>query len=286
MSFEDFQKVLPLTARIGRAGGLEIGNVETAALAREYGTPLFVLDLADVRERAGRYRDSFGGANVFYAAKAFLTKSFASILADEDIGIDCVAGGEVFTALAGGFPASRIAVHGNNKSRAELVACLQAGVGRIVVDSFAELELLRELTKEMETVVRVLLRVTPGVDVGGHTHTYLATGAEDSKFGFPIGEIAMRAADMVARTEELELVGLHSHIGSQVFDLERDARWSRSSRRCAARRRSRCPSSTSAGAWASRTCRPTSRRGSRISRRCCTTPWGPRRSVCLHPSRR
>jgi diaminopimelate decarboxylase len=220
VSFEDFRKVLPLTAKIGRGGGLEIGGIEAAELVREFGTPLFVLDLADVRERIGRYRESFGGGNVFYAAKAFLTKSFASVVAAEDIGIDCVAGGEVFTALAGGFPAERIAVHGNNKSRAELTACLEAGVGRIIVDSFSELELLRELTREMETVVRVLLRVTPGVDVGHHTHSYLTTGAEDSKFGFPIGEIAMRAADMVARTEELELVGLHSHIGSQIFDLE------------------------------------------------------------------
>ena len=218
MSWEDFQRVLPQTAAIGRAGGLEIGGCHTADLAREFGTPLFVLDLVDVRDRVGRYRDAFGGPNVFYASKAFLTKSFAPILADGGIGIDCVAGGELYTALAGGFPAERITVHGNNKSRAELVEVLEAGVGRIVVDSMPELDLLRSVTAELGKVVRVLLRITPGVDA--HTHSYLQTGGEDSKFGFTIGETAMAAIDAAARCEGIEVVGLHSHIGSQVFDLE------------------------------------------------------------------
>ena len=197
---------------------MEIGGRDAIELTHEFGTPLFVLDLADLRDRLARYREAFGGQNVYYATKAFLTKSFAPIVADAGIGLDCVAGGEVFTALAGGVAAERIAVHGNNKSRKELVEALEAGVGRIIVDSFSELELLRELTEELETVARILLRVTPGVDM--HTHGYLTTGVEDSKFGFTIGDVAMAAVESAARIETVELVGLHSHIGSQAFDLE------------------------------------------------------------------
>ncbi len=218
MSWDDFQKVLPQTAAIGRGGVLEIGGCNTAELAKEFGTPLFVMDLAELRDRIGRYGEAFGPRNVYYATKAFLTKSFALIAAEQGICLDCVAGGEVYTALAGGFPAERIGVHGNNKSRAEIVEALEAGVGRIIVDSFSELELLREVTAELGTVARVLLRVTPGVDV--HTHSYLSTGIEDSKFGFTIGDVAMRAVEAAARIESVDLVGLHSHIGSQSFDLE------------------------------------------------------------------
>jgi diaminopimelate decarboxylase len=218
MSWAEFQKVLPQTARVGSTGALEVGGCDMIQLASEFGTPVFVLDLADVRDRFRRYRDAFGAYNVFYASKVFLTKSFAKIVAEEDVGMECVAGGELYVALAGGFPAERIALHGNNKSKPELVAALEAGVGRIVVDSFSELELLRTLSNEMDVVVRVLLRVTPGVEA--HTHDYLVTGVEDSKFGFTIGEVAIRAVDMVARSDNLELVGLHSHIGSQIFDLK------------------------------------------------------------------
>jgi diaminopimelate decarboxylase len=218
MSWSEFQKVLPQTARVGSTGALEIGGCDTIQLASEFGTPVYVLDLADVRDRFRRYRDVFGGYNVFYASKVFLTKSFAKIVAEEDVGMECVAGGELYVALAAGFPPERIALHGNNKSRPELVAALEAGVGRIVVDSLGELELLRTLSKEMDVVVRVLLRITPGVEA--HTHDYLVTGVEDSKFGFTIGEVAMEAVEMVARSENLELVGLHSHIGSQIFDLK------------------------------------------------------------------
>lgn len=216
--WDDFQKVLPQTAALGPSGGLEIGGCDTAVLAHEFGTPLFVLDLAELRERLSRFRDAFGPYNVIYAAKAFFTKSFASMLAGEDVGLECVAGGEVYTALAGGFPAPRISVHGNNKSRAEIVEALEAGCGRIVIDSFGELELLREVTSDLGVVATVLLRIAPGVEA--HTHSYLETGSQDSKFGFTIGEPAMQAVEAAARSDGIELVGLHSHIGSQVFDLE------------------------------------------------------------------
>lgn len=218
MSWSQFQKVLPATASIGRTGSLEIGGCDTIQLAHEYGTPLYVMDLADVRERIRRYKDTYGQWNVFYASKVFLTKSFARIIAEEGIGMECVAGGEFYVATAGGMPAERIALHGNNKSKAELTEALQAGVGRIVVDSFYELEQLRALTEELDLDARVVLRVTPGVEA--HTHDYLVTGVEDTKFGFTIGEVAMRAVEMVARSDRLELVGLHSHIGSQIFDVK------------------------------------------------------------------
>ena len=218
MSWNEFQKVLPQTAAVSSTGALEVGGCDVIQLAHEFGTPLYVMDLADVRDRLRRYRDAFGPGNVFYGAKVFLTKAFAQIVAEEGVGMDCVAGGELYVALQGGFPAERIALHGNNKSETELREALEAGVGRIVVDSFQELELLRRLTTELDVVARVYLRVTPGVEA--HTHDYLVTGVEDTKFGFTIGDVAMQAIDMAARSEHLELAGIHSHIGSQIFDLK------------------------------------------------------------------
>ncbi len=196
MSWTEFQKVLPQTARVGKTGALEIGECDMIELAHNFGTPLFVLDLAEARDRLRRYRDAFGPANVYYASKVFLTKGFAQIVAEEDVNIEVLAGGELYVALSAGFPAERIAVHGNNKSRQELDEALEAGVREIVVDSFHELELLRELATD---VVRIVLRVTPGVEA--HTHDYLVTGVEDTKFGFTIGETALRAIDFVARTD-------------------------------------------------------------------------------------
>jgi diaminopimelate decarboxylase len=218
MTWSEFQKVLPATARVNAAGQLEIGGCDAVELAAEYGTPLFVCDLDDVSSRLGRYRDAFGGTNVYYASKAFLTSSFAPFVAEEGVGMDCVAGGELYVALAGEFPPDRIAVHGNNPSRAELVEAVRAGVGRIVVDSLAEIELLDGVARGLGARVPVLLRITPGVEV--HTHSYLMTGVEDSKFGFTIGDLAMRAVKAAAASRNLELIGLHSHIGSQAFDLE------------------------------------------------------------------
>src|SRR5262245_61851347 len=154
------------------------------------------MDLADVRDRLRRYGEAFGHGNVFYGSKVFLTKGFVQIVAEEGVGMDCVAGGELYVALQGGFPAERVMLHGNNKSAAELREALDAGVGRIVVDSFHELELLRTIASDMDVVARILLRVTPGVEA--HTHDYLVTGVEDTKFGFTIGETAMRAIEMAA----------------------------------------------------------------------------------------
>ncbi len=218
MAWTEFQKVLPSTARVRESGRLEIGGCDTVSLAEAFGTPLFVCDLADVRERLARYRDAFGGENVYYASKAFLTSTFARVVADEGVGMDCVAGGELYVAIAGGFPAHRITVHGNNPSRSELVDAVRAGVGRIVVDSFDEIDLLDGVARGMGVRMPVLLRITPGVEV--HTHSYLMTGVEDSKFGFTIGGLAMEAVRKAASLPGLDLVGLHSHVGSQTFEIE------------------------------------------------------------------
>ena len=218
MTWTDFRRVLPSTAAVNAAGHLEIGGCDALSLAEEFGTPLFVCDLTDVRERLGRYRDAFGGENVFYASKAFLTSTFAPIVAEEGVGMDCVAGGELYVALAGGFPADRITVHGNNPSRSELADAVRAGVGRIVVDSFAEMDMLDAVARDIGARVPVLLRITPGVEV--HTHSYLMTGVEDSKFGFTIGDVAMSAVRKAASMPGLDLVGLHSHVGSQTFDID------------------------------------------------------------------
>jgi diaminopimelate decarboxylase len=218
MTWAEFQKVLPATASVNDRGRLQVGGCDVVELAAEFGTPLFVCDLVDVRGRLGRYRDVFGGDNVFYASKAFLTKSFAPIVAETGVGMDCVAGGELHVALAGGFPGGRITVHGNNPSRSELVDAVRAGVGRIVVDSFDEIDMLDGVARELGVRAPVLVRVTPGVEV--HTHSYLMTGVEDSKFGFTIGEVAADAVAMAAAASGLELTGVHSHIGSQAFETE------------------------------------------------------------------
>lgn len=218
MSWEAFRRVLPRTARVNEEGRLEIGGVDTADLAGTYGTPLFVLDEADLRDRLARYREAFGGEHVHYAAKAFLTRSLAPLLEAEGVGLDCASGGELHAALAGGFPAERIVLHGNNKSIRELTEAVEAGVGRIVVDSAVELEQLERLAASREVGVGAVLRVTPGIEA--HTHEYLKTGIEDTKFGVPIGAPALEVVKLAARAPHVELLGLHSHIGSQVFDLE------------------------------------------------------------------
>ena len=194
-----------------------IGGVPVTALAAEHGTPAFILDEADFRSRARAYAEAFAGADVYYAAKAFVCTVVARWLAEDGLCLDVCTGGELAVAVAADFPPERIVVHGNNKSVPELVAALTAGVGRIVVDSFEEIARLDALGRDHGVRQRVLVRATVGVEA--HTHEYVATAHEDQKFGFSLASGA--AADAVARvlaSPGLELVGLHSHIGSQIFD--------------------------------------------------------------------
>jgi diaminopimelate decarboxylase len=206
-------------ANVTRAddGGLSVAGVEAAELAREFGTPAYVVDEDDFRARCRAWLQAFPAADVYYAGKAFLTTAVARWVADEGLRLDVCTGGELAVALRARFDAARIAFHGNNKSFAELTTAVEAGVGRIIVDSFDEIERLTKLAIGRPHKPKVLVRVTVGVEA--HTHEFIATAHEDQKFGFSLaGGDAKEAAKRVLDSETLDLVGLHSHIGSQIFD--------------------------------------------------------------------
>lgn len=210
------------TMRINENGHLEIGGCDTLELAREFGTPLYVLDEMCFRLNCRDYFNAFSvkyGAEVIYAGKTLLNLAVCRMVEEEGLGLDVVSGGELFTALKAGFPAGRIYFHGNNKSSAELTMALEAGVGCFIVDNFCELELLNRLAGESHRTPGVILRVTPGVEA--HTHEYIKTGQIDSKFGLVIENGQAMAG--VKRALELGNIcfrGLHCHIGSQIFELE------------------------------------------------------------------
>ena len=195
--------------------------LDLEALADRYGTPLFVYDEDELRRRCREYVSHFGAENVAYASKAFLCSAMARLVAEEGLLIDVATGGELHVALRAGFPPARVTFHGNNKSESELSTAIGAGVGRIVVDSSDELDRLERLAGER--VVDVLVRVTPGVEA--HTHEFIETGTERSKFGFTVtGGVAREAALRVARSPRMRLAGLHCHIGSQIYRLDSYAR--------------------------------------------------------------
>ena len=197
-------------------GRLSVGGCDLVELAQRHGTPLFVYDEEHLRRRCREAVDAFG-RGVAYAAKAFLCVAMARLVHSEGMCIDVATGGELHVALAAGVPADRLVLHGNNKSTDELRMAVGAGVGRIVVDSFDELDRLDALHAETGSRPQVLLRFTPGVEA--HTHTYLVTGADDSKFGFTVSTGAAASAMERARASaSVEVVGVHSHIGSQVFE--------------------------------------------------------------------
>jgi diaminopimelate decarboxylase len=205
-------------------GVLEVGGVDVATLAAEFGTPAYVLDERDFRDRARSFADAFadafdglGGAAVHYASKAFTCTAVVRWLVEDGLGIDVCSEGELAVALRGGMPAERVTLHGNNKSDAELERALRAGVGRVVLDSLAEVDRVADLAATLGIRAGVLLRVTVGVEA--HTHEYISTAHEDQKFGLSLaGGVAAEAVATVLTRPELELRGLHSHIGSQIFD--------------------------------------------------------------------
>lgn len=210
--------LLPASATVGADGRVAIAGVDLASLADEFGTPLYVYDEDDIRARCRAYRAALGDG-VAYASKAFLCVAMARLVDEEGLHLDVATGGELFVARSAGFPAPRIVFHGNNKSTAELRTALELGVGRIVVDSTDELERLEGLVAEGLPAPRVLVRVTPGVEA--HTHEYIETGTEDSKFGFGLDSgAALAAVQRIAAGGLLRLAGIHCHIGSQVFRLD------------------------------------------------------------------
>jgi len=210
--------LLPDTAAIDVDGRLSIGGCDVLGLAERYGTPLFVYDEDHIRSRCGEAVAALGrGAT--YASKAFLCRAMARLAAEEGMGIDVATGGELAVVLAAGVPAERTVLHGSNKSSDELRFALEVGVGRVVVDSDDELDRIESLVAAGSPVPKVLLRINPGIEV--HTHEHVRTGNLDSKFGFPLP--TGQAADAVARaaaSAAVDLVGLHMHIGSQVFSVD------------------------------------------------------------------
>jgi len=210
------------TATRNARGHLAVGGVDVADLAREFGTPLYIMDEALIRRNCRAYVESFRehypDFDVAYASKAFLCTAMVALAEQEGLALDVVSGGEIATALQAGFPMERTYFHGNNKSGEEIRLALEAGVGRLVVDSTHELHLLEAVAAGAGRRVRILLRVTPGVEA--HTHEYISTGQLDSKFGIPIaGGLALAAAREALALPHVELMGFHCHIGSQIFDL-------------------------------------------------------------------
>ncbi len=200
-------------------GIVQIAGVKLTDLAGEYGTPLFVIDEDDFRSRCHETAAAFGGgANVHYAAKAFLCTEIARWIEQEGLSLDVCSGGELAVALNADFPPQRITLHGNNKSVAELTAAVKAGVGHVVLDSMIEIERLDAIAGEAGIVQDVLVRLTVGVEA--HTHEFISTAHEDQKFGLSVASgAAMAAVRKVFAADHLRLVGLHSHIGSQIFDV-------------------------------------------------------------------
>jgi diaminopimelate decarboxylase len=211
------------TSTVNDKGHLQIGGVDTVTLAKEFGTPLYVYDVALIKERARGFRKTFEELNikaqVAYASKAFSTIAMFQLVEQERLSLDVVSGGELFTALAAGFPVDRIHFHGNNKSPYEIEMALKAGIGCFVVDNFYELSLLEEICRDLQKKTEILIRVTPGIEA--HTHDYILTGQEDSKFGFDLqsGQ-ADEAIRLVKTFKYVQLIGIHSHIGSQIFETK------------------------------------------------------------------
>jgi len=214
------------SVRRGPAGALTVAGLDVREIAGEFGTPAYVIDEDDFRARAGEFkvafdevfRDLCGGADVYYAGKAFLCTAVARWIREGGLNMDVCSGGELAVAIRAGLPGGRIGVHGNNKSVAEIDAALRYGVARIVVDSFEEIERVSTLAQRLGVVAPVMVRVTVGVEA--HTHEYIATAHEDQKFGFSLagGQASEAVRRILEQPAYLSLLGLHSHIGSQIFD--------------------------------------------------------------------
>jgi diaminopimelate decarboxylase len=213
--------LFPVESSISDRGHLVIGGCDTVELAAEFGTPLYVFDEFSLRSRCAQFKQEFGrryaNTTVIYACKAFINKALAVIFMEEGLGLDVVSAGELSIVRSAGFPLDRAYFHGNNKSAEELELALEWGIGRIVVDNFHELAMLDEIAKEQGYTPDILLRLSPGVEA--HTHKYNVTGAVDTKFGFPLA-VGDEAVAQALAAPHLNLVGLHFHIGSGIFEIE------------------------------------------------------------------
>lgn len=210
--------------QVNEKGHLTIGGCDTVELAGRFGTPVYVYDEIEIRRNCREFvqsiEDNYAGKGmVLYASKAFCCKEMCRICMQEGMGLDVVSGGELFTALSVNFPAEKIYFHGNNKTAGELQQAVENNVGKIVVDNIFELEMLEKIAGEAGKTVEILFRIKPGIDA--HTHSFVKTGQIDSKFGFALetGE-AMAAVKKSLEMEHVRLVGIHCHIGSQIFDID------------------------------------------------------------------
>lgn len=209
---------------VNEKGHLTAGGIDTVELAKEYGTPLYVMDEDLIREHCRSFKESidkyYGGEGLAcYASKAFCCRAMCKIMLEEGMGLDVVSEGELYTAMSVGFPPERICFHGNNKTDSEIAFALEKGVGRIIVDNIFELERLNALAEKTGLTANIMYRIKPGIDA--HTHNFIMTGQIDSKFGFALetGE-AFEAVKKAIECSHINLVGLHCHIGSQIFDID------------------------------------------------------------------
>lgn len=213
------QSLKPVTTKINDKSHIEIGGCDLVELAQQYGTPLYVFDEKTIRTIAREYKDAFKSypkVSMLYASKAFMTKAIVRILDEEGFGFDMVSGGEIYTAHSAGADMKKCLFNGNNKSYDELQMAVELGVGLVSVDNFLELALLNEVAKSNGKTIDILLRVTPGIEC--HTHEYIQTGHLDSKFGFDLTQVDDAVELIVDEYKNLNLVGLHAHIGSQIFE--------------------------------------------------------------------
>ncbi len=215
------QSIKPVTTKINNKGHIEIGGCDTVELAEKYGTPLYVYDETTIRTIANQYKDAFKSypkVSMLYASKAFMTKAIVRILDEEGFGFDLVSGGEIYTAHTAGADMKKCLFNGNNKSYDELEMAVNLGIGLISVDNFLELALLDNAAKTANKKTDILLRVTPGIEC--HTHEYIQTGHLDSKFGFDLTQVDEAVELITEEYQNLNLVGLHAHIGSQIFETQ------------------------------------------------------------------
>ncbi len=211
----------PLTCRVNAKGHLEIGGCDTVELAKKYGTPLYVLDKFTIKSVCAEYKKAFQAypkMRMMFASKALCTIATSKLIAEEGFGFDVVSAGEIFTVYKAGVDMSTVLFNGNNKSFEELSLAIDLNVGRISVDNFSELETLNKIAAHKNKIVQILLRVTPGIEC--HTHEYIQTGHLDSKFGFDLSQIDGAAGLILDNYKNLELKGIHAHIGSQIFETK------------------------------------------------------------------
>lgn len=215
------QNIMPITAKIDDNGVLEIGGCNAVELAEKYGTPLYVFDETTIRTICKEYKDAFKSypkANMMFASKAFLTKAMCRIMDEEGFGLDVVSGGEIYTAYKADFDMSKTLFNGNNKTIEEIEMAISYGVGRFSVDNFLELALLNDIAVSKNIEIDILLRITPGIEC--HTHEYIQTGHLDSKFGFDLTQLDEAIELIIEEYKNLNLKGLHAHIGSQIFETQ------------------------------------------------------------------